>query len=223
MLQFSPANGKLEKLAKKLGLRNSQVFSLDLLAGQTCPGANLCKSHVVEVDGRRKVKDGPHCQFRCFAASLEALFPKVYDLHKRNTLAIRQASGVENIAHLIYNSIPQKAKVIRYHSFGDFFKMDYFLAAVEVAKLRPDIHFYAYTKSIPFTVGVTLPSNFALIHSLGGKWDDMDSGLYTAKVVYSQVEADSLGLEIDTDDSHAYFANKNFALLIHGTQPAKKR
>jgi hypothetical protein len=42
-------------------------------------------------------------------------------------------------------------------------------------------------------------------------------------VVFSEEEADRLGLEIDHDDSHAAdpnWRNLNFALLIHGSQPA---
>jgi hypothetical protein len=40
-----------------------------------------------------------------------------------------------------------------------------------------------------------------------------------ARVVYSEQEAADLGLEIDHDDEHAAFGKKDFALLIHGTQP----
>ena len=41
-----------------------------------------------------------------------------------------------------------------------------------------------------------------------------------AQVVFSEEEAEQLGLEIDHDDSHAYENNKPFALLLHGIQPA---
>ena len=43
----------------------------------------------------------------------------------------------------------------------------------------------------------------------------------TAEDVYSEAEAEKSGLEIDHDDYHAAFGKKSFALLIHGTQPAK--
>ena len=42
-------------------------------------------------------------------------------------------------------------------------------------------------------------------------------------MVYSEAEAAELGLEIDHDDSHACYPSlkkQNFALLIHGIQPA---
>ena len=43
--------------------------------------------------------------------------------------------------------------------------------------------------------------------------------LREAVVVFSEEEAQELGLEIDTDDTHAASYGGDFALLIHGTQP----
>ena len=43
-----------------------------------------------------------------------------------------------------------------------------------------------------------------------------------AKVVYSEQEAQDLGLAIDHDDTHAAkpsLRNQSFALMLHGTQP----
>ena len=40
-----------------------------------------------------------------------------------------------------------------------------------------------------------------------------------AYVVYTEEEAEKLGLEIDHDDSHC-FGDKPFALLVHGSQEA---
>jgi hypothetical protein len=66
--------------------------------------------------------------------------------------------------------------------------------------------------------------NFVLTASYGGRADHMISelGLRSTTVVYSEAEAEKLGLEIDHDDSHAArpsLRNQDFALLIHGTQP----
>jgi hypothetical protein len=40
-----------------------------------------------------------------------------------------------------------------------------------------------------------------------------------AYVVYTEEEAEKLGLEIDHDDSHC-FGDKPFAILVHGSQEA---
>ena len=63
-----------------------------------------------------------------------------------------------------------------------------------------------------------------LTASYGGRYDYMidQFHLRSAKVVFSEAEADKLGLEIDHDDSHAArpsLKNQSFALLLHGTQP----
>jgi hypothetical protein len=82
--------------------------------------------------------------------------------------------------------------------------------------------FYAYTKSLPFLVGMTLPSNFIVTVSRGGKHDHLIEGLGIREsvVVYSEKEAEEKGLPIDHDDTHAATHGGSFALLIHGTQPA---
>jgi hypothetical protein len=67
-----------------------------------------------------------------------------------------------------------------------------------------------------------LPENFVFTASRGGKYDDfIDLNLWKeAVVIFSEQEAKELDLEIDHDDTHAAFGKENFALLIHGTQPA---
>ena len=67
--------------------------------------------------------------------------------------------------------------------------------------------------------------NFVLTASYGGRDDHMidQFNLRSAKVVFSEAEANSLGLDIDHDDSHAAnpaWRDNSFALLVHGTQPA---
>ena len=70
-----------------------------------------------------------------------------------------------------------------------------------------------------------IPENLRLTASRGGSQDQyIDShGLPEARVVYSESEAAELGLEIDSDDSHAVLQDNSapvsFGLLIHGTQP----
>jgi hypothetical protein len=66
--------------------------------------------------------------------------------------------------------------------------------------------------------------NFILTASYGGRGDHLISelGLRSTTVVFSEAEAEKLGLPIDHDDSHAArpsLRNQDFALLIHGTQP----
>ena len=111
---------------------------------------------------------------------------------------------------------------MRVHVGGDYFSKKYLQAWIEVAKKNPDKIFYSYSKSLHFFKQFALPENLVLTASRGGKYDDLIDlhGWKEALVVYSEQEAEEKGLEIDHDDTHAAFGEKNFALLIHGTQPA---
>jgi hypothetical protein len=103
------------------------------------------------------------------------------------------------------------------------FSQSYFDAWQLTASSRPDTLFYAYTKSIPYWIARQdeIQPNFVLTASMGGRHDllALQYDLRTATVVYSEAEAEALGLEIDHDDSLAMHPGPSFALLLHGTQP----
>ena len=222
-LKFSNANAKTKKTQSLLGL--GTLYSLDLLSGHSCPSARECLSRVMIVDGKRKVRDGKDCNFRCFSASQEALFTNVYNARKHNFDLIKGCKSMKQIYNLIKDSIPADAKVIRMHVAGDFFKQSYFDAVVKYAADHPGVRFYAYTKNLPAWIKMIgkVPNNFKLIASFGGKYDRLIDvyKLPFAKVVKSEAEADALGLEIDDNDMHAATGSGSCALLIHGTQPKK--
>ena len=212
-LIFSKGNAKLGK--------TTAIFNLP--AGHTCPAAKLCMSMVGRVTG--KLVDGPHTQFRCYAANTETLFPNVRKSRWGNFDKLKGKSVVE-MAELIQASLPKRNTVlVRIHSSGDFFSQDYFDAWLKVARDNPSLTFYAYTKMLPLWVRRvnSISSNFKLVASLGGKFDNLIEAhkLRHVRVVFSPLEAKRLGLVIDHDDTAAWKGDKNFALLLHGTQPAK--
>ena len=131
-------------------------------------------------------------------------------------------NGVDACADLIHNSLPKKFDVMRVHVGGDYFSKEYLQAWIEVAKRNPDKVFYSYSKSLHLFKQFALPENLVLTASRGGKYDDLIDlhAWKEAIVVFSEEEAEELNLEIDHDDSHAAFGAEDFALLIHGTQPA---
>ena len=95
MLKYSKANTKLQKLNKVRALKKyltgkRKVYSMDIRAGHTCPGAKDCFSKVV--DG--KIVDGKHTEFRCYAASLEALYTNTYNRHNENEDALKAEKSV---------------------------------------------------------------------------------------------------------------------------------
>ena len=217
-LKFKNANGKLKKMAQKLGVK---LKTFTLPAGYTCPGAKDCLAFADRKTG--KITDGEHTEFRCFMASLEATFPSLREMVWDNLTSIRSAlkNGVDACADLICESLPKKFDVMRVHVGGDYFNVKYLQAWIEVAKRNPDKIFYSYSKSLHLFKQFALPENLVLTASRGGKHDDLIDlhGWKEALVVYSEQEAIDKGLEIDHDDTHAAFGEENFALLIHGTQP----
>jgi hypothetical protein len=209
-LKFSKGNAKLGK----------HIFTFSLPSGFTCPNALECLSKANRETG--KITDGKATHFRCFSASQEALYQSVRKQRWHNLVALK-GKPVSEMYGLISLSIPSKANMVRIHVGGDFFSQAYFDAWLAVAEEMPHVTFYAYTKSLPYWVARlgSIPSNLILTASRGGRKDSLieEYGLREARVVFSVEEAESLGLPIDHDDSHAYQAGPSFALLIHGTQP----
>lgn len=234
MLKFSQQNAKTKNLRSVPELQEylvdkRKIYSLDLLSGWSCPGARDCLARVHDVNGKRTLRDGPHTQFRCFSASQEVIYPNVYNARKWNKIAIQVQKTVTQIRNLILQSLPPNLGILRYHVGGDFFKLAYFRAAVEVAERCPDRLFYAYTKSLPFlqkldvvdlSQGFIRP-NFLVTTSVGGRYDHLipQMGVRTATVVFDE----NTDLPIDHDDSHAATSGGSFALLLHGVQPAKSK
>ena len=231
MLKFSLANAKIEALKQVDELQpyladKRKVYSLDLLSGYSCPFAKACLSKaVVQSDGRRKIKDGKDNEFRCFSASQEVQYTNVFNLRKHNFDLLRQSN---NMDLLLMDSLPKNAGIVRIHVAGDFFNSDYMLAWWLTASVNPNVLFYAYTKSLSYWNSVVnempILDNLILTASYGGSNDYMidEHNLRSTKVVFSEAEAEMLGLEIDHDDSHAArpsLRNQDFALLVHGTQP----
>ena len=234
MLKFSKANAKTQALKNDSELADyltgkRKIYSLDLLSGWSCPHAKDCLSKAIITDeGKRKIKDGKHTKFRCFSASQEVQYTNVYNSRKHNFDLLRNLH-FEDMVELINNSLPRDAGIVRIHVAGDFFNQDYLHAWYIVALRNPRTLFYAYTKSLRYWVGDMTESpdlwNFVLTASYGGTHDHLidEFNLRSAKVVFSEAEAAELGLEIDHDDSHATkpsLRDQDFALLIHGTQPA---
>lgn len=234
MIGFSEANAKIKRLKTVPSLvkylDGRKVYSFDILSGWSCPFADECMSKVYIINGKKKVVDGPNTQFRCFSASQEALFPHVYNKRKENFEAVKYAvkKGVFEAADLLDSLLPDDAGIVRIHVGGDFFSENYMLAWFWLAVRRPNTLFYAYTKSLNFWIKnrKKVPQNLVLTASRGGRLDNLikKHKLREAIVVFSKKEAKNLNLEIDKDDSHAADPSKkkqSFALLIHGTQPAK--
>lgn len=208
LLKFGRGNAKLSR----------EIATFSLPAGHTCPGAKQCLARADRQTGQ--ITDGKAQVFRCFAASQEAAYGNVRESRWRNFELLRGKTEPQ-MASLISASLPD-APIVRIHVSGDFFSESYFRAWCTVARSRPSVRFYAYTKSVKIWRDCEhkVPANLILTASLGGRFDDLIGERKTAQVVFSEEQAAALGLALDEDDSHAYGGDESFALLIHGTQQA---
>lgn len=195
------------------------VWCWNLPSGYTCPGARECLAYADRETG--KVKPGQHARFRCYSAVTER-FPGVREKYWANRESVWGKSA-DDVAAILTEMLPRGAKLVRIHAAGDFFSQDYFDGWLEVCRRHPAVRFWAFTKSVPFWVARLgcVPENLALQASWGGKHDHLIDahGLKSARVVYSAAEAESLGLQIDTDDKLAAFGPQSFALLENFTRP----
>jgi hypothetical protein len=223
-LHFGTHNSKINKLAYSLGLKNNQVVAFDLPAGYTCPCADICQSFSNRESG--KITDGENCKIRCYAASVESAFTNARKAHWRNFEALKNLSSADMVK-LILSELPKNVKVVRIHSSGDYFAKRYFQAWVKVAEIRTDVRFFGYTKILNY-VNADKPDNFRLVYSFGGKMDSKKTCEPTAYIVKDIAEAIIRGLLVScadnpADDFDFIMEGKTFALVLHGTQPAKKR
>lgn len=180
------------------------VYEWNLPTGWTCPQAHEC---LVRVDMKTGKADNLSNAYRCYAASAER-YPTARLSRWRNLLTARK---------LELPPLPDAAQAVRIHASGDFFSQRYFDAWLDYARRHPQVDFWAFTKSVRFWANRIgdLPSNMVMTASLGGKQDDLVShyDLRYARVVDSAEEAESLGLEIDTNDDLARKRGPSFALL----------
>lgn len=229
-LTFSPPNTKLKKLAKKLKMK---VRSFDLLAGYSCPFALKCRACAVPVNGTRVVKDSKTAEFRCYSASQEAIYPETFAMRYRNLKILRDCNNsTQKICEMLLKKFPIGPVALRLHVSGDFFSRAYYRAWCEVGwklieEQRP-VTIYGYTKALAYLYVEPPPPNMRFTLSRGGTQDGMISylkrrGFHECVVVHSEEEAAERGLPLECgDDTMAYNAEQDFAIVVHGMQPARK-
>ena len=182
MLYFSKANGKLRKLAKNLGIPCSQIRSFDLPSGITCNPT--CKFRAITVN--KKMYKRKNNYPSCYAVRSEAFYPQVWRSRTRNYAELLGLNE-EQIVKKIEKKIRQFStlKVLRLHTSGDFFSIDYFRAWNKVAKNHPKIRFYTYTKRIGWYLKMReeLAENFRILASYGSSSDHL---ITRHKLPYSQ-------------------------------------
>ena len=196
-------------------------------------GAKNCKTFADKETGKVRDEQTPVDGqiFRCYAAMDEARRPNVRKVRWDNFDLLKGCRTMREMVDLIVGSIKEtglnRGGTCRVHIGGDFYSQKYFNAWMRAAKMFPNVVFYSYTKSIKFlleyiTANGGLPKNYVFTCSRGGKYDNLipSTMVKSAKVFFSTEEAELLGLDVDHTDDLAISGSDDFALVIHGSQPA---
>jgi len=119
-------------------------------------------------------------------------------------------------------------KWVRIHDSGDFFSPEYFAAWVRIAQATPDVRFYAYTKEVKMVKEWgTLPENFIIIFSMGGKQDrlidvEVDRHADVFPTLEALVEAGYTDQE-DSDILAATLPTPKIGIVVNNIPHLKKK
>jgi len=92
----------------------------------------------------------------------------------------------------VHQWIEEGGKALRVHDGGDFFAAWYLERWFDIARKRPHVLYYAYTKSIEMVIPylADMPENFKIIMSYGGLQDDMiDREVHRHSDVFPNMES----------------------------------
>jgi len=212
-LYFSNNNGKLRKTSQFTGYKKDWSYTFSLPAGFTCPFAGTCINY-------------------CYALWNNNFRHEYNNCNKHNYYLIYNNlinNGVNGAINIILQSIPSNAHLIRINESGDYFLYKYLLAWSEVAKIRKDIIFYSYTKSLPYLYqflsrGGELSDNFKIVMSLDCS---PEAKLFIPKLKRLGVRAvhilrteedyyNTLELPFNNNERESIYGSGDFKIAIHG-------
>lgn len=184
-------NSKLKKTSEVTGIK---TYDFALPAIKTCPKAGACKSF-------------------CYASKGLYHMPSVSAKHQYNFEMSKRRAGF--ILPMIREIDSKNIEAVRIHSSGDFYSLPYLNRWLAIINSRPDVTFYAYTKSIHLFRGLELPPNFTVIYSFGGKLDHLiDVTRDRHAIVYEGQLPE--GYSYANDNDHVALArNKRIGLKLH--------
>jgi hypothetical protein len=236
LVKFEGGNAKL----------NHSFMSLP--AGVTCPHAGNCLTFYNPEDNKLYIASENNGKI-CYAAAKEAGLGPSGDVGAKsyrkmiysNFYVIDNAlkKGYEYLANVLTESIKVHElengvmSEIRIHEDGDFYSENYFKAWVKTSIMNPEIHFYFYTKSVPYLVNYLrhngkYPSNF--IPTISSNFNEkykkqfeyykaLGSGDVKIAKIYDTYDEVPKGVPIDKTDAYAMDPDYKgeFALVYHGT------
>ena len=204
-------NSKMKKSSRLVYNWTLPAFRIDLNGQtfQTCPNASKCA-------------------VGCYAKQGAYVWPNVAAVHRAKLeLSLRAdfASIMIEAITAVYR--PGKEMFIRIHDAGDFYSAEYVLKWLGVMRhfsMNSNIKFYAYTKQVDQFQRLSLPDNFTVIYSYGGKQDKLIKETDRhSRVFEDQKSLLSAGyIDASHDDMLALTDNPKVGLVYHGQKSYAK-
>ncbi|MGN0137141.1 MAG: hypothetical protein ACI381_00815 [Candidatus Methanomethylophilaceae archaeon] len=185
------------------------LYCMSMPARGTCPYAGECLKGCYAQSGKQALRDA----VRAYQENL--------DMYNEGSFFTKLDTELLNI--VLKAEKAHKQVYVRLHDSGDFFSYRYLCDWLAFMTRYPDVHFYAYTKSIPFMEKARergiIPKNFTYVYSCGGSKDDLiEPRIHRHAIV---VDSESDIPEGYVNGSHDDFPAsqkdiKGIALVFHG-------
>lgn len=166
----------------------------------TCPGAKAC------ITG-------------CYAKQGAYVWSNVAQAYENRLALTRSPEFVSTIVNELKRR--KSIKTVRIHDSGDFYSREYLDNWLKIINSLSHVKFYAYTKMLPLFQGLTLPPNFTVIYSFGGKFDSqIDTNKDRHSKVFATVKEMKQAKYVDTTtrDINAIGKNNRIGLVYHGSK-----
>lgn len=170
------------------------ILSFGLPARITCPCAGECAKW-------------------CYGGHGNYLYREPIEKRARNLEIAASPEFVELMNAELKTWSYVKKLLVRIHDTGDFFSPRYLEDWITIARMNPDVTFYAYTKCVKMVKEHELPDNFIVGFSYGGTQDDLiEPGDRQIKVFKKEVPE---GWVNGSDDDHVMMNNLKTGLIYH--------
>ena len=185
------------------------LYCMSMPARGTCPYAGECLKGCYAQSGKQALRDA----VRAYQENL--------DMYKEHSFFTKLDRELYELC--LKAEKDHKTVYIRLHDSGDFFSYRYLCDRLAFMTRYPDVHFYAYTKSIPYMESARkqglIPPNFTYVYSCGGSRDDLiEPRIHRhAIVVDSEDDIPEGYVNGSHDDFYASQPDtKGIALVFHG-------
>lgn len=163
------------------------------------------------------------CTAYCYAGKGAFMFPDAKKVRIATFLYLVELYNRDGFAAVVaqltrwIDELPRSVGAVRLHDSGDFFAEWYMRAWIEVARRRPDVVFYGYTKTGPVLRRQDPPANFRFRHSVGGKFDaQISDGERVARVFADRLPAGwTDGCDPIIEDAAALSGVERIGLVLH--------